>query len=125
MPPDAGTALAIVSLILQVLGRISKSVTEARQFRKECQELGGIAAILKIAIARNQAILTSYESWTDLQTCVTDVEVFVLQCTQRWRLLRHAREVLFDHKLPRLRQRLLSWVSVFTLEGSVSSLRFI
>jgi hypothetical protein len=117
---EPGTIITTVSLILRTLQRIITLVSEARQFKSECQELGAISATLKIAIEKNQNALTTHDSCTKLQACLSDAEVFVEQCTQKWNLLKHAREVFFDHKLPRLRQDLLSWMAVFTLEGSVS-----
>jgi hypothetical protein len=119
---DPGASLAIASIALEVLDRILGIINEARQLTPECEELGSIATVLKIVLRKNHDALDTYESWTQLQACLTDVEVFVVQCTGtlRWRLLKRAREVLFDHKLPQLRQRLLRWVSVFTLEGTVS-----
>ena len=117
---EPGTILGTISLILRTLQGIVTLVSEARQFKSECQELGAISAALKIAIEKNQDALTSHDSCAKLQACLSDVEVFVEQCTQKWNLLKHAREVFFDHKLPQLRQSLLGWIAVFTLEGSVS-----
>jgi hypothetical protein len=119
---DPGTILSIVSLIIQTLERIGALVTEARQFKQECQELGAISAALKFAIEKNQSALSSHKSCADLRACLADVEMFIMQCNQRWNVLKHAREVFFDHRVQQLRQRLLGWMSVFTLEGSVSTL---
>ena len=117
---EPGTILSIVSLTLKTLQRTITLVSEARQFKSECQELGAISVALKIAIEKNPDALTSHDSCTKLQACLSDVEVFVEQCTQKWNLLKHAREAFFDHKLPQLRQSLLRWIALFTLEGSVS-----
>jgi hypothetical protein len=117
---EPGTITAIVSLILKTLQRIITLVSEVRQFKSECQELGAISAALKIAIEKNQNALAAHGSCTKLRAYLSDAEVFVEQCTQKWNMLKHAREVFFDHKLPQLKRGLLNWVAVFTLESSVS-----
>lgn len=117
---EPGTITAIVSLILKTLQRIITLVSEVRQFKSECQELGAISAALKFAIEKNQNALAAHGSCAKLRAYLSDAEVFVEQCTQKWNMLKHAREVFFDHKLPELRRGLLNWVTVFTLESSVS-----
>jgi len=117
---DPGTILGIVSLTIRALEKISAIVDEARQFKAECRELGVISAVLRLAIENNRDALTSHEASMQLLSCVVDVEVFVQECTQRWNVFKHAREVFYSHRVPRLRQKLLGWVNVFVLEGSVS-----
>lgn len=117
---EPGTIATLVSFILKTLQKIISLVSEVRQFKRECKELGAISAALKIAIEKNQNALAAHGSCTELRAYLLDAEVFVEQCTQRWNMLKHAREVFFDHKLPQLRQGLLHWVAVFTLESSVS-----
>jgi hypothetical protein len=122
---DVGTIVSGISLILKTLHKIITLVNEVIQFKKECLELGAISATLKIAIEKNQGALTNHSSLIKLQACLTDIEVLIRQCTQKWNLLKHAREVFFDHKLLQLRQNLLAWVAAFTLESSVRTWKYV
>jgi hypothetical protein len=121
-----------VILNLGILHKIIQAIREVRQFRRQCVELGNMAALLLVVMesdhqAGNNQSSHGYVSlaFKDTNTAIRlkatldEVHAFVGKCIGEWNFLQRGWEIFVNRKVPRLKQELFDWITLCMMETTV------
>jgi hypothetical protein len=127
-------ALGVIACV-DTFQKVIDTIRLARQFKKECVELGSMVALLLVITEvdsipdANRAVVSlnhepvPEDAIAQVKKMIEEIHELVTKCTQS--LLQRGLEVLVKRKMPRLKQQLFEWITVCMMENTVSRSFFV